>query len=784
MLSGFRYRGLRQIPHRTALIAPFAVLTVLAMGLAGYLSFRNGQEAVGDVADQLRSQIALHITEHVKGFLETPHKINQINADAIRQGVLDATDPKALNDNFREQIGIFRSVTSIYFGNAKGGLVNCGREGVTDSRYVILTDRFQSGKLEKYATDELGNSAALLATVADYDARTRPWYTGAVKTGTAVWSPIYRLSTGQDMAVAASRPVYDDRRNLLGVVSVDLFLSHLSGFLRSLEIGKTGQAFIMERSGLLIASSTDEELFAESVGDKTQQRSYAFTSAAPLIRHAAETMNAGFINYDTITGPRQLEFKMDGKRQFLHVTPVKDLYGIDWLIAVVIPEADYMARIHANNRVTASLFVVFFALIIAAGSLVSRWITRPLVQLCNSARDIAEGRWAPSACHDSPIKEIADLSASFNTMTGQLKQTLESNSFELAERMRTQEVLRENEDRLELVLRGARLGAWDWNIQTGHIVFNALWAQMRGYEPEEIEPNIGAWEKMVHPQDMPYVTEALNAHLDGKTHFYESEYRLRTKDGGWIWVLDKGKVLRRDDQGRPLRASGTHMDISQRKLADEALRTALQEKEILLREIHHRVKNNMQVISSLLNLQAGQQENEQVRRALVDSQQHIKAMAMVHEALFNSQNIATIDLSDYLKNLVRHLQGIYGSQADVRISTVPDKIELNIDQAVPCGLIANELLTNAFKHAFRDGNKGVIRIKVQRVNGKEMVLEISDNGAGLPPGLDIGNLSSFGLRLVQGLLEHQLQGSLHVDTGEGAAFTLRWPLPDKKGEHA
>jgi two-component sensor histidine kinase len=226
-------------------------------------------------------------------------------------------------------------------------------------------------------------------------------------------------------------------------------------------------------------------------------------------------------------------------------------------------------------------------------------------------------------------------------------------------------------------------------------------------------------------------------------------------------------------------------EIIERKLAEEAMRAALQEKEVLLREIHHRVKNNMQVISSLLNLQADRVENEQVRQALLENQQRIIAMAMIHEALYSSENLSIIDLSAYLKNLVSHLQGVFSDQAGIRITLELNKIELGIDQAVPCGLIINELVTNAFRHAFPDGRKGTIRIKVYLDSDREFVLEVSDNGVGLTPELDLENPSSLGLRLIQGLLKHQLNGSLVASSlDQGTAFTLRWPLLEGKGKSA
>ncbi|MDR3629380.1 MAG: CHASE domain-containing protein [Desulfocapsaceae bacterium] len=224
-------------------------------------------------------------------------------------------------------------------------------------------------------------------------------------------------------------------------------------------------------------------------------------------------------------------------------------------------------------------------------------------------------------------------------------------------------------------------------------------------------------------------------------------------------------------------------DISERKQAEETMKTALKEKEILLREIHHRVKNNMQMISSLLTLQAEAVENEQIRQTFIECQQRIITMAMIHETLYSGNDLSSINLSDYLKRLISHLRGIFSRHTGVQIITELDAIELNIDTAVPCGLIINELLTNAFKHAFLQGDSGLIKIKNHPVGKKELVLEISDNGRGLPADLDFDNPSSLGLKLVKGLLEHQLNGSWNIIDEGGTTFILRWPLPfQKRGE--
>jgi len=142
---------------------------------------------------------------------------------------------------------------------------------------------------------------------------------------------------------------------------------------------------------------------------------------------------------------------------------------------------------------------------------------------------------------------------------------------DIAEQQKAEEALRKSEERLELALKGADLGLWDWDVESGKVTFNERWAQMLGYELEEIEPNVKTWEKLVHPDDMPKVMETLSAHMEGKTPFYETEHRVLTKSGEWKWILDRGKIMERDSTGKPIRATGTHMDIDGRKLTEQAL---------------------------------------------------------------------------------------------------------------------------------------------------------------------------------------------------------------------
>jgi two-component sensor histidine kinase/DNA-binding NarL/FixJ family response regulator len=217
-------------------------------------------------------------------------------------------------------------------------------------------------------------------------------------------------------------------------------------------------------------------------------------------------------------------------------------------------------------------------------------------------------------------------------------------------------------------------------------------------------------------------------------------------------------------------------DLAERQRVEEALKAALQEKELLLKEMHHRIKNNLQVISSLLNLQAGSSEDIRVQKILQDSQDRISSIALIHDTLQRSRDLARVDLADYLQTLVAELCRSYGAETQrLTIQTQLEQVWVSTDTAIPCGLVLNELLSNAFKYAFPHDQEGNIHIALHADPGQEAILTIRDTGVGLPEGLDFRATDSLGLQLVS-LLTEQLGGTIALERSGGTAFTVTFPL--------
>lgn len=214
-------------------------------------------------------------------------------------------------------------------------------------------------------------------------------------------------------------------------------------------------------------------------------------------------------------------------------------------------------------------------------------------------------------------------------------------------------------------------------------------------------------------------------------------------------------------------------DVTTQRQAEERLGSALKEKEVLLRELYHRTKNNMQMIISMLNLQMSYTQSEEVAAIYREMEGRIRAMALVHQQLYQTQDLSRIDLQDYIITLAQPLlQSYQGAAQNIALHLDLEPVEVLIDAAIPCGLVLNELLTNALKHAFPGGRKGEIFVSLHK-HGEEIELQVADNGVGVPPGFDFEHQGSMGLRSIFALIRYQLRGEVAFKPNDGVVCTVR-----------
>jgi signal transduction histidine kinase/CheY-like chemotaxis protein len=417
-------KPLRRIPLQTIVVVPFVLQITATVGLVGYLSFQNSQKVVRDISSELLSEINEKVKLNLQSYVATPHQVNQLNENAFRIGQLEATDISKLEKHFLAQVTTLKNLTFVGVGLANGD--NVGSERLDDGRLTIRLSLSQNYLFNTFLTNNQGEHLETLRTIKDFDPRKRPWYKATVTAGKPLWNDIYPNSF--TAYLAASAPLYDRQGQFQGVLLTNFSLSQIGDFLQGLKIGKTGQVFIMERSGMLVASSTGEKPFRPTTSSTVvtlkdaAKRVSAIESENPLTQTTARYLKSKF---DLNTGLQEIQsftFAIDNQGNFVQVRPFRDDYGLDWLIITVIPEADFMGQINANTQMTILLCLGTLVVAVILGIFTARWLTQPILRLNQAAKDIAKGDWNHTV-EINRTDELGQLVLSFNQMAGQLRES-------------------------------------------------------------------------------------------------------------------------------------------------------------------------------------------------------------------------------------------------------------------------------------------------------------------------------------------------------------------------
>ncbi|MBB4266253.1 ATP-binding protein [Roseospira visakhapatnamensis] len=573
---------------RTIFVLSAILVILVTSGTAGYISHVNATGAVREVSRSLHREVSTRIVDHLHGFLSLPHLILEQNARLIASGSLPSTDQGALQAFFLSQAAVPTEMTSLYFGNTEGGLAGAGHEGRRVSFYTTGTQGFVAGPFTKTAVDPAGNSRGELVALPGYDARERPWYRAALARDGGAWGDIYLLFTGHDLALAPSRAVRDADGRLLGVVGADIFVSHVGRFLTDLHVDVPGLTYIMDRAGLLVASSSGEAPFRVDARDRPTDRLAAADSARPLVAESARLILSGALPTSDVA-----RVPLAGQRYAIDVTPFEDARGLSWLITTVVPVAPYEAPLAAANLRTVMLITLAVALMAGLAAILIRRVLAPLAEVAASAEAVGRGdltRTLPEGRRN----EIGAVARAFNGMVTRLHDAQAQQARRIADLREAEARFRNlfnsvevaicTQDFTDMMAHLGRLRAdgvrdlrahlrahpgliWDLAAQVRVVACNAATRRLFGFMPGEADtPSL----------DTCFTAETIDVFADevcaiwaGESQF-RGEMSVRTVDGQDRIILFSLPIPDTPEDGRGVPVS--LVDLTDRKRAEEALR--------------------------------------------------------------------------------------------------------------------------------------------------------------------------------------------------------------------
>ncbi|MBN1888443.1 MAG: PAS domain S-box protein [Thermoflexales bacterium] len=733
------------------LSSSFVLLIAATSGLIGYMSLQNGRHSVEDLAGQLQVQILVNVEEKLGDYLAMPHRLNRLNADMIAQDPAMIQDLEGLHPLYIQQLEAFDSVATVAIGIEKqGNFAGAGRreEGFFSSS---LMNRDEDNTYRVDLVDSQGNVIRLLTESPDYDARSRSWYQAAVQAGKAAWSPIYVWAGDSGIGITAVLPIYDNAGDLIAVQQSALSLDFIANFLQGLRIGKSGQVFLMEQDGMLVASSISEKVIRK--GASAFERFKAPESADPFIRTASAHLISRFGDMNHLPDHDTSKIEIDGQRYFLSAAKLSDPHGLNWIVVTGLPESDVMERIDIGTRTTIALCIAASLAAMGLGTIIARGL------------------------------------ASANRRL----------ELEIAERERKEQALRESEERFRNMFERHDAIMLLVEPDTGQILdANRAAARFYGYSIAQLRA-MAMEEINTLPPDQ--VAQERQRALREERNYFIFPYRLANGQMRTVEVHSSPIVV----QGRTLLFSVTH-DITERQRAEEALhqyadQLAAQNAELdtFAHTVAHDLKNPVGIIIGFATVLASDRfamSHEEIADALRHILQTGKKLDRIIEELMllagvRKQEVAleALDMGCVVREAIERLHLLIQDQRA--------QITLLDEMAWPAALgyapWVEEVWANYISNAIKYGGQPP-QVEVGamiQADGKARFW-VRDNGPGLSAEAQMNLFTPFerldqvrakghglGLSIVRRIIE-KLGGQVGVSSQPeaGSLFWFTLPMPN------
>ena len=567
-----------KVPLSLVLIVPFVTLVVGTVTLVSYLSYQSGQQAIANLANQLLRQTSERVSDRLDTYLQRSQQIVAANQLAVKQGTLNLDDKEQLRQQLWQQILLNPSLPASSFWSEEGTVVGYLRvdsqevqqlaekaTGRPIPRGSIFFNEVTPNQRRYYTVDPQGKPFQLFLQSND-DFRNITWYKQARAIGKQAWTPISLARVIPTLQTVAVAPVIDTTGKFYGFFTANYLLSDISLFLSQLKFTPTGQIFIIERSGELVATSVAEEASGLKKIDGQVMRLTAIGSQDKLTREVSKQLLQQLDSFDQLKESRQFDLNIEGYRQFVQITPYRDKYGLNWQLVTVIPESDFITEIQENAYRTGLLCISALIVSVGIGIWTSRRIGRSLSYLTKATKSFSEHRLEQPIPNTS-ITEVQALKEALHQMMVDLR---DADQMRLNYQLDLERQVAEKTIALTEAQRIARIGSWEFDVATGISTWSAQQFQILGFDPNVPLPEYANFFDLLPPDDQPKLREVVEEALAHGTP-YTVEHGIIRPDGSISYIISRGEAVC-DEQGQVIKLVGTITDISDRKQAEIALK--------------------------------------------------------------------------------------------------------------------------------------------------------------------------------------------------------------------
>ncbi|MDA3940298.1 MAG: PAS domain S-box protein [Spirochaetia bacterium] len=735
---------------RTSITIVTSLLIFLIFISFGFITFNLNRVLIRETISTIHKEITNKVIIKMDEYLSTPQTINNLTDSFLRINTEHINNLDLLRKFFYKELYIFKTVNLVAFGTETGNYIEAQR--IEDGS--IRTGNINNNNLELWSTNKSGQKQSLQKVIESYDPRNRPWYLTSREKKLPAWSDIYLYSSNMQPAISNNQPYFSAERGFSGVITTSITLDGINNFLSELSKGTNSSVLILEPSGLAIANSKGAPLL-----DNLDRRLTGANLDNLLFSTVSKKFQLSIENNYTNT-VSEFPMRIENIRYRIRATPYYGPSGLRWNVLVIIPEADYMSAFYRAGTLGIFIFIIFLLGALLLSYFIAKQTTKPIVQLSNLVSGISLDTNNITKLiipHNILVRkdEIGSLAEAFSDMEARLGSAFSY----LRKSQKEYGDLVENINSIIMRVK-----------PDGTITYcNPFGLNFYGYSKEEL---IGSTvqETVLNTHDSNDIN-ILERIFYQDEKYWNGINKNITSSGAEVWILWSNTMLF-NNNGEIIELLSIGQDFTSQRESELNLNSSLEEKNILLKEVHHRVKNNLQIINSLINLQMEDLSDALIQNTFKPLQSRIQSMSLVHELLYSTDSFTQIDFHDYLNQIIATISTTFNNPTNpIQVTLTGDNLYLDIERATTCGLLVNEIIINAFKHAFPDQKNCRIDISVGKDESGVVSIIIKDNGIGISALKNPDTTNGMGTLLVEALSD-QIKGKVIISKSNGTTVSL------------